>query len=429
MNETTNIPAILRGKPQGTKLHDLVRGIDVFLNYVVDGCDKVCCTFDKSGLQKLHYSSNGTLVGFEDGMVILVPSKLMRDWSKFAWKKGDILVSKHGTTEVVFDCFDNDTYETFKGKHALKTIEGEAEYKGESDDGYDFYTENYYLESEDAALNYIHIIEKILGGKLNLKTLEIEKQPEFKDGDIVVTDAVPSMCYSKCIFILKGDLNTGESCANSYVFFNINNNHISYDVLDTIEKDRNIHLATDTEKQQLFDAIEKDGKAWDAEKKQVVRLQASGKLYYFEMENELAYIAKLKEAKGGKYTFESNVSWCPRNSTNGYDYEEGSFIVSDKDCYEFREANADECKIFEKFLVEHAMKSFKFKSLDYVLAKNITCYESNAWNIFQYAYQNKDGVHIMVGGAAFLQCIPYVGNEDLLGTTKLYSTKKIKRLI
>lgn len=142
------------------------------------------------------------------------------------------------------------------------------------------------------------------------------------------------------------------------------------------------------------------------------------------MENELAYIAKLKEAKGGKYTFESNVSWCPRNSTNGYDYEEGSFIVSDKDCYGFREANADECKIFEKFLVEHAMKSFKFKALDYVLAKNITCYESNAWNLFQYAYRNKDGAHIMVGGAAFLQCIPYVGNEDLLGTTKLYSTKK-----
>lgn len=129
MNETTDIPAILRGKPQGTKLHDLVRGTDVFLNNVVDGCDKVCCTFVKNGSQKLHYSSKGTLVGFEDGMVILVPSKLMRDWSKFAWKKGDILVSKHGTTEVVFDCFDDDTYETFKGKHALKTIEGEAEYR------------------------------------------------------------------------------------------------------------------------------------------------------------------------------------------------------------------------------------------------------------------------------------------------------------
>lgn len=423
MNETTNIPAILRGKPQGTKLHDLVRGTDVFLNNVVDGCDKVCCTFDKSGLQKLHYSSNGTLVGFEGGMVILVPSETMQDWNKFAWKKGDVLGCIDGKCKVIFERFDDDTYTSFVGKHYIECY-------GKNDELQDYEEEHYgdtvyyTKESEEAAQTYIKTLEKKLGGKLDRETLLLEKQIEFKDGDIVVTDAVPSMCYSKCIFILKGDLNTGESCANSYVFFNINNHHISFDVLDTTTRDRNIHLATDSEKRQLFDALAKDGKAWDAEKKQVERLQVSDKLYYFEMENELAYIAKLKEAKGGKYTFESNVSWCPRNSTNGYDYEEGSFVVSDKDCYGFREANADECKIFEKFLVEHAMKSFKFKALDYVLAKNITCYEINAWNLFQYAYRNKDGAHIMVGGAAFLQCIPYVGNEDLLGTTKLYSKKK-----
>lgn len=423
MNETTNIPAILRGKPQGTKLHDLVRGTDVFLNNVVDGCDKVCCTFVKNGSQKLHYSSKGTLVGFEDGMVILVPSEMMQDWNKFAWKKGDVLVSTDRNVHIIFEKFEDDAYTKFRGKHYLRE-EGGSMVSFEENEYY-LQTSDFNKANKEDAQEYIHKIEKILGGKLNHETLEIEKtQTEFKDGDIVVTDAVPSLCYSKCIFILKGDLNTNENSANSYVFFNINNNRISFDVLDTTIRDRNIHLATDSEKQQLFDAIEKDGKAWDSEKKQVVRLQVSGKLYYFEMENELAYIAKLKEAKGGKYTFENNVSWCPRNSTNGYDYEEGSFTVSDKDCYGFREANADECKIFEKFLVEHAMKSFKFKALDYVLAKNITCYESNAWNLFQYAYRNKDGVHIMVGGAAFLQCIPYVGNEDLLGTTKSYNTKK-----
>lgn len=423
MNETTNIPAILRGKPQGTKLHDLVRGTDVFLNDVVDGCNKVCCTFVKNGSQKLHYSSKGTLVGFEDGMVILVPSETMQDWNKFDWKKGDVLKNTAYEERVIFDGFLNDDYTYFKGKHPLDCSN---KLNITYHEGCNCFTGNYRLESTDAAQTYINTIEKRLGGKLNLETLEIEKQTEFKDGDIVVTDAVPSLCYSKCILILKGDLNTNENSANSYVFFNINNNRISFDVLDTTIRYRNIRLATEEEKRQLFDAIEKDGKAWDAEKKQVVRLQVSDKLYYFEMENELAYIAKLKEAKGGKYIFESNVSWCPRNSTNGYDYEEGSFIVSDKGCYGFRKANADECKIFEKFLVEHAMKSFKFKALDYVLAKNITCFESNAWNLFQYAYRNKDGVHIMVGGAAFLQCIPYVGNEDLLGTTKLYSTKNKK---
>lgn len=421
MNESLNIPAILKGKPQGTKLHDLVRCIDVYLSNVDDSNEVHC--FEKNRLRVFQYSSKGTLVGFENGMPVLAPSEAMLDWDKFAWRKGDVLVSTDGKCKVIFERFDDDTYTSFVGKYYVECY-------GKNDELLDYEEEhygdtvNYTKESEEAAQTYIKTLEKKLGGKLDRETLLLEKQTEFQDGDIVVTDAVPSMCYSKCIFILKGDLNTGESCASSYVFFNINNNHISFDVLDTTTRDRNIHLATDSEKRQLFDAIEKDGKAWDAEKKQVVRLQVSDKLYYFEMENELAYIAKLKEAKGGKYTFESNVSWCPRNSTNGYDYEEGSFTVSDKDCYGFREANADECKIFEKFLVEHAMKSFKFKALDYVLAKNITCYESNAWNLFQYAYRNKDGVHIMVCGAAFLQCIPYVGNEDLLGTTKLYSTKK-----
>lgn len=423
MNETTNIPAILRGKPQGTKLHDLVRGTDVFLDNVVDGCDKVCCTFVKNGSQKLHYSSKGTLVGFEDGMVILVPSEMMQDWNKFAWKKGDVLYSAGLKEYCVFNKFISDGYLMFISNYNVDENTKRVVPKTYDPDKN---TVNYEKVSDEKATEIISLIEEHYGGKLNLSTLEIEKQPEFKDGDIVVTDAVHSLCYSKCILILKGDLNTNENSANSYVFYNINNNRISFDVLDTTIRDRNIHLATDSEKQQLFNAIEKDGKAWDAEKKQVVRLQVSDKLYYFEMENELAYIAKLKEAKGGKYIFESNVSWCPRNSTNGYDYEEGSFIVSDKGCYGFRKANADECKIFEKFLVEHAMKSFKFKALDYVLAKNITCFESNAWNLFQYAYRNKDGVHIMVGGAAFLQCIPYVGNEDLLGTTKLYSTKNKK---
>lgn len=422
MNESLNIPAILKGKPQGTKLHDLVRCIDVYLSNV-DDSNEVHCTFEENGLRVLHYSSKGTLVGFENGMPVLAPSEAMLDWDKFAWRKGDVLVSTDGKCKVIFERFDDDTYTSFVGKYYVECY-------GKNDELLDFEEEhygdtvNYTKESKEAARSYIKAIEERLGGKLNMETLEVEKAQSFKDGDIVVTDAVPSMCYSKCILILKGDLNTGENSANSYVFYNINNNYINFNVLDTTIRDRNIHLATDEEKQKLFSALAKEGKAWDSEHKMIVKQQVPGNLYYFEMENELAYIAKLKEAKGGEFTFESNVSWCPRNSQNGYDYEEGSFTVSDKDCYGFREANADECKIFEKFLVEQAMKSFKFKPFDYVLCKSVACYDMKAWNLFQYAYRNKDGVHIMVGGAAFIRCIPYIGNEELLGTTKPFYAKK-----
>lgn len=425
MNETTNIPAILRGKPQGTKLHDLARGINVYLDNIADDCNEVHC-FEKKGLQMHYYSSKGTLVGFEDGMVILVPSETMQDLSKFAWNKGDVLVNKDRDVHVIFERFADDTYCSFVGKYYLWKENNDTEQFCKNER---LLTSDFQKAGKDAAQTYISTIEEKLGGQLNRETLEIEKaQPEFKDGDMISLEIryINSEDVIVETYIVHSDYNYGEEL-NFYAGCN-NIGMIKYNscVKPTNNSVRKVFIryATDSEKQQFFDTLAKEGKAWDAEKKQVVRLQVSDKLYYFEMENELAYIAKLKEAKGGKYTFESNVSWCPRNSTNGYDYEEGSFTVSDKDCYGFREANADECKIFEKFLVEHAMKSFKFKALDYVLAKNITCYESNAWNLFQYAYRNKDGAHIMVGGAAFLQCIPYVGNEYLLGTTKSYSTKK-----
>lgn len=414
MNESINIPAILKGKPQGTKLHDSVRGIDVYFAKV-DNCNKVHCTFEENELQMFTYSSKGTLVGFEDGMVILLPSEEMQDWSKFQWKKGDVLVCTDGKAEVIFERFDDDNYTSFVGKHYLESygkdgdlLDYEQEHYGD--------TANYTKESDETIQCYINTIEERLDGKLNRETLEIENaHPEFKDGDVVYAD----YGHKQAVFIVSGKTDLSEGY-NSFIALDLRGltldmgNRMSFFKKDLCK----LRLATEEEKKQLFDALAKEGKAWDSEHKMIVKQLVPGNLYYFEMENEFAYIAKLKEAKGGKFTFESNISWCPRNSQNGYDYEEGSFTVLDKDCYGFREANADECKIFEKFLVEQAMKSFKFKALDYVLCKSMACYEGDAWNLFQYAYQNKDGIHIMVGGSAFKRCIPYKGNEHLLGTTK-----------
>lgn len=265
METKLNIAKILKDKPVNTRLYS-----PIFGNCIL-GFPKDMIIIDKSGETRYFYDDGRFFV---TGECLLFPSKEMRDWSKFAWKKGDVLVSNYGTVEVIFDCFDDDTYASFKGKHALKTVDGRLEYIGDSDDDYGvFYTGNYLKESEAPAQTYIKTIEERLGGKLNLETLEIEKQLEFKDGDIIVTDAVFSLCYPKCIFILKGDLNTSDSSANSYIFCNVQNYMIHFNVLDEDIRKRNIHLATDSEKQQLFDALAKEGKAWDAEKKQIVELK------------------------------------------------------------------------------------------------------------------------------------------------------------
>ena len=215
METEINIAKILKDKPSGTKLYSDAFG-ELSLERVK--VNEVDIIHTRSKIYKLClFYSDGKYS--KDGEPILVPSKKMRDWNKFAWKKGDVLVSDDDKSHVIFSRWYDDNYTSFYGKHYLNNENKNPLY-------YKVLvctTEKYSLEDKDAAGTYISAIEEKLGGKLNLKTLEVEKsQLEFKDGDIVVTDAVPSQYYSKCIFILKGDLHIDENCANSYVFYNIN---------------------------------------------------------------------------------------------------------------------------------------------------------------------------------------------------------------
>lgn len=272
MERYINIAEILKDKQKGTKLYDLLRNIDVGLNKVqiTDVADYIECTsIDKEGSILLDYSKLGTETNWLNGLQILKPSKEMRDWSKFAWKKGDVLVSNNGTKEVIFDGFDDDDYVTFKGKHALNTVEGESEYMGDSVDGYnEFYTENYNKESDDAAQTYIKIIEEKLGGKLNNGTLEIEKaQHEFKDGDIITFKDRIIIIYNTSIekspirteIYYHACLKEGKLTVNEYLI--------------SCGFGEGWYSSTEEEKQQLFDALAKKGKAWDAEKKMIVDLK------------------------------------------------------------------------------------------------------------------------------------------------------------
>lgn len=264
MEEKINIAEILKDKPKGIRLYSPIFGECAF-SFVREETDEICVK--KHNGEKALFNSKGLYNIL--GECLLFPSRNMRDWSKFLWKKGDILVSNDSDSHIIFEDFSKDNYTTFEGKHWISVSKKRhISYLDMQK------TQSYHIEDDkDATQTYINTIEKRLGGKLNLETLEIEKQTEFKDGDIVLTDATPYSYYSKCIFILKGDLNTNENSANSYVFFNISNNRIFFDVLDTRIRDRKIRLATDSEKQQLFSALEKEGKTWNAEKKQIVDLK------------------------------------------------------------------------------------------------------------------------------------------------------------
>ena len=195
MKEKINIAKILKDKPRGTKLYSSACG-KCELKEADDKIFKVSFYSSKSGFMiggEGTFDKNGNL--YDDGECIVFPSKEMRDWSKFAWKRGDVLISDCGFV-CIFKEWASDDYTRFNGCYFDGMPNAE--------------TAKYSKLDNNTAYGYIREIENRCGGKLNLETLKIEKS-EFKDGDVVVTDAVPSLCYSKCIFILKGDFNTGES--------------------------------------------------------------------------------------------------------------------------------------------------------------------------------------------------------------------------
>lgn len=262
MENKINIAEILKDKPQGTKLYSSACG-KCNLVSVDDKSFKISFYNSKFGFMnggEGYLDKNGKL--YDDGECVVFPSKEMRDWRKFSWKKGDVLVSNDGGTEVIFDKWYDNTYTNFYCKHYL---DSEDENNIKYYEAFLCTTERYSLEDKDAVQTYINTIEKRLGGKLNLETLEIEKS-EFKDGDIVAL--VVRKCTHIAIF---------QSRQEAYIGFHAvlcqNDELLLEEPFREDVGDIELRLATDSEKQQLFDALAKEGKRWDSEKKQIVDLK------------------------------------------------------------------------------------------------------------------------------------------------------------
>lgn len=270
MKNKINVANLLKDMPKGIKLYDWLHNIDVELDEVATTEIEtvIWCTKKDEDYNKLFgYSQLGTLRGWFDGLQILFPSKEMRDWRKFDWQKGDVLVSKDNVY-IIFEKFEDDTYTRFKGKHYLWKECDEEDYNKEETK---MLTSVFEKAADDVAQTYIKTIEEHLGGKLNRETLEVEKaQPEFKDGDIAFAD----YGNRQDVFIVSGRTGLSEGYS-SFISMDLSSLTLSMGCrISFFKKDLcKLRLATEEEKQQLFDALEKKGKAWDAEKKQIVDLK------------------------------------------------------------------------------------------------------------------------------------------------------------
>lgn len=262
MEAKINVAEILKDKPENTKLYSPLFG-DVYFSYIKDSIINVK---HHGGITK--FFDNSRYYNYPESEPLLFPSKEMRDWSKYAWKRGDVLVSDDGCIEVIFDKWYDDTYTSFNGKYYLDS-------ENENDivyiKAFICTTERFSLEDKESFLCYINTIEERLGGKLNRETLEIEKtQPEFKDGDILSN---PSTALPKNNIFIFRKFNKYKDFECHVVLTASGEIIISTSHGAWCRKDSGVKYATEEEKQQLFEALANVGKAWDTEKKAVVDLK------------------------------------------------------------------------------------------------------------------------------------------------------------
>lgn len=417
-NKDIDIYEILKGMPNGIELYTPMCGrVDLSWLATNKESGEAIGTENRNG--EFTFNKEGKYL--EDGEVLLFPSNEMRDWSKF-FKKGDVLEYKgenncKGT--CIFESYEDEmTKLDFTGLYILQ--------KGEIWNNPTSFRTSDWVKSDDPA-GYIKTVEEQLGGKLNRETLEIEKhQPEFKDGDIVVAEGENK---GKKIFIFRykiRDSNTDEHGYKSYI--NVNSDGSLFNNMTFyLRKDFVYRLATDSEKQQLFDALAKEGKRWNSEKKQIVDLKPAfeiGKLYVFDEEDEdgkVTVIGKLIGKEEGELTI-----------GNQYEIENEKFVTDEAFFLnislhkELREATEGEILMFQKACTlwekeKQAKEQPAFKPFDKVLVR---CNKKYKWlpAFFvrdrgdEYAWRYK-ALCIHSGKPAdFAYCIPFEGHENIACT-------------
>lgn len=256
MEAKINIAEILRNKPHGIRLYSPIFGNCTFC-YIKDETSDICVRRPYNEMSYFNFEGLYNTAG----ECLLFPSKEMRDWSKFAWKKGDVLVGVG--QRIIFEKFIDENYTEFQGKYSLSTYEDRTLVVDKK-----CYT-SYFKKLDDRVNieNYFKEIEECLGDKLNRETLEVEKaQQKFQDGDILSCDEDSYTRHTT--LILHKDKNITESIVSL-----IRHKELVKNVpINNFLLSRLYHARED-EKKELFDALAKKGKAWDAEKKQIVDLK------------------------------------------------------------------------------------------------------------------------------------------------------------
>ena len=210
---------------------------------------------------------------------------------------------------------------------------------------------------------------------------------QFKDGDVIVTKTSNNYVFYS-IYKMIEDKNV-----LTYIDYTPDDDRIigtGY-ILCLIDEIIEQRLATEEEKKKLFDAIKAKGYKWNAETKILEKLVKPKFKVGDIVKDKSDYKAKIVEVCEDDecYAYESLIM-----------HGIGSISFNDQDSFELvpNKFDINTLKPFDKVLVRNTNKS-RWCGQFYM------SYDENKEYLFECTYY------------CWRQCIPYEGNEHLLGTT------------
>ena len=201
---------------------------------------------------------------------------------------------------------------------------------------------------------------------------------QFKDGDVISVIINKNRWYG----IYQKEFNT---ILYSYVDYSDSTKKLypsNGNGLCQIDDIVEMRLATEKEKQKLFDAIKDNGYRWNPETKTLEKLpkfKVGDRIKYIYLDRKVAKVVKIHDKR--------------------YELDNGKFL-------EFQDENAYEIS-YDKFDIN------TLKPFDKVLVRD---FDNGIWDI-DFFSRLLDGKHFKCLDVSYTQCIPYEGNEHLLGTT------------
>nr|CAI9751229.1 hypothetical protein WMHIBSEC_WMHIBSEC_CDS_0053 [Caudoviricetes sp.] len=405
-----NIAEILEDYPKGTNLYSPPFG-KVTLDYI-DLTDKFPIVIKyNDGVNCVSFMKDGRYVNMKDVECCLFPSKGMRDWEKMKWKRGDVLYSEALGCFTIFAGWANDEYTMFDGRY----IYNSAMWRDKS--FYDTKLFDKANENEECCL-------------FPSKGMRDWEKMKWKRGDVLYSEALG------CFTIFAGWANDEYTMFDGRYIYN-----------SAMWRDKSFYdtklfdKANENDTKDYFKKMEKTyGGTLNRETLEIEKSfePKNGDFICFVDEDSERHIVIFKsmDSRWLKYyaSVMRNGTWFNCNSAFGTTFNERENIfnlrlATEKEKQVLLSVLASRGKTWdsEKCCVEELPNTKKtecpFKPFDKVLVR---ISDVDRWRaaFFESESKSSNFPYSVIGyNSAYIQCIPYEGNEHLLGTTKEPKTK------